>query len=63
MLLAFHNRSSYDYYFIIKEVPEEFENQFICWGEITKKYIASTVSIKNIARIDKNGEEIAKNVP
>ena len=26
--IAFHNGSSYDYHFIIKELAEEFEKQF-----------------------------------
>ena len=30
--IAFHNRSNYNYHFIIKELPEEFEKQFTCLG-------------------------------
>ena len=35
--IVFHNQSDYDYHFIIKELPEEFENQFTCLVENTKK--------------------------
>ena len=32
----FHNGSTYDYHFIIKELAEEFEEEFECLGEIQK---------------------------
>ena len=61
--IAFHNGSYYDYYFTIKELSEEFKKQFICLGENTEKYIIFTVPIeKEVTRIDKNGEEITKNI-
>ena len=28
--IAFHNRSNYDYHFIINELPEQFEKQITC---------------------------------
>ena len=34
--VAFHNGSSYDYHFIIKELAEEFQKQFICLGQNTE---------------------------
>ena len=37
--IVFHNRSNYDYDFIIKELAEELEGQFSCLGENTEKYI------------------------
>ena len=37
--VAFHNGSIYDYYFIIKELADEFEGEFGCLGENTEKYI------------------------
>ena len=37
--LVFHNGSTYDYYFIIKQLAKEFEGQFKCLGENTEKYI------------------------
>ena len=50
---VFHNGSSYDYHFIIKELPEEFERQFECLGENTEKYIIFSVPIKKqITKID-----------
>ena len=61
--IVFHNGSSYDYYFIIKELAEEFKKLFTSLGENTKKYITFTVPIeKEVIRIDKNGEKITKNV-
>ena len=60
---VFHNRSNYDYHFIIKELVEEFEKQFIYLGENTAKYIKFLVPVqKEVSRIDKNGEEITKTV-
>ena len=35
--VVFHNGSTYDYHFIIKELAEEFEGQFEGLGEIKKK--------------------------
>ena len=59
MCIAFHDRFSYDYHFIIKELTEEFKKQFTCLGENTEKYTTFTVPIeKEVTRIDKNGEEI-----
>ena len=61
--IVFHNGSNYDYHFIIKELAEEFEKQFICLGENTEKYITFTVPIeKEVTRIDKNRGEITKNI-
>ena len=37
--VMFHNGSTYDYQFIIKELAEEFEGEFECLGENTEKYI------------------------
>ena len=34
--VVFHNDSTYDYHFIIKELAEEFEGEFECLGEIQK---------------------------
>ena len=44
--IIFHNGSTYDYHFIIKQSPEEFEGQFECLGENTEKYITFSVPIK-----------------
>ena len=37
--VMFHNGSTYNYHFIIKELAEEFEGEFKCLGENTEKYI------------------------
>ena len=42
----FHNSSTYDYHFIIKELVKEFKGNFECLGENTEKYITFSVSIK-----------------
>ena len=42
----FHDGSTYDYHFIIKELAEEFEGEFECLGENTEKYITFSVPIK-----------------
>ena len=52
----FHNGSTYDYHFIIKELTEEFEGEFECLDENTEKYITFSVPIKKkITKKDKNG--------
>ena len=43
---VFHNRSIYDYHFIIKELVKEFEGNFECLGKNTEKYITFSVPIK-----------------
>ena len=56
--VVFHNRYTYDYRFIIKELAEEFEGEFECLGENTEKYINFSVPIiKEIAKIDKDGND------
>ena len=61
--IVFHNESNYDYHFIIKDLAEEFKKLFMFLGENTEKYIIFTVPIKKeVARIDKNGEEMTKNI-
>ena len=44
--IVFHNGSTYDYHFIIKELVKEFEGNFECLGENTEKYITFSASIK-----------------
>ena len=39
--VLFHNDSSYDYHFVIKELAEEFEGDSECLGENKEKYITS----------------------
>ena len=42
----FHNGSTYDDYFIIKELAKEFEGNLDCLGENTEKYMTFSVPIK-----------------
>ena len=54
----FHNGSTYDYHFIIKEFAEEYEGEFECLGENKEKYITFSVPIKKeITKKDKNGND------
>ena len=56
--VVFHNGSSYDYHFIIKELANDFEGQFECLGENTEKYKTFSIPIENeVAKIDKDGNE------
>ena len=56
--VVFHNGSTYDYHFIIKELAEEFEREFECLGENTEKYITFSVPIKKeITKIDKDSND------
>ena len=54
--VIFHNGSTYDYHFIIKELANEFEGNFECLGENTEKYITFSVPIKK--RIENKNIEI-----
>ena len=44
--VIFHNGSTYDYHFIIRELASEFDGNFECLGENTEKYIIFSVPIK-----------------
>ena len=44
--VVFHNDSTYDYHFIIKELVKEFDGNFECLGKNTEKYITFSVPIK-----------------
>ena len=62
--VVFHNGSTYDYYFIIKGLAEEFNGQrFECLVENTEKYITFSVPIKKqITKIDKDGNDTIVNI-
>ena len=45
----FHNGSTYDDHFIIKQLAKEFDSQFECLGENTEKYITFSVPIKKVS--------------
>ena len=51
--VVFHNGSTHDYHFIIKELAEEFGGEFKCLGENTEKYITFLVPIKKQLDNDK----------
>ena len=56
--VVFHNGSTYEYHFIIKEVAKEFEREFECLGENTEKNITfSEPTKKEITKKDKNGND------
>ena len=54
--VVFHNGSTYDYHFIIKEFVKEFKGNFECLGGNTEKYITFSVPIKR--RIENKDMEI-----
>ena len=63
IILSFHSRSNYNYHFLIKELVEVLEGQFIRLAENTEKWKTCSVPIKKeVTRIDKNGEEITKTI-
>ena len=51
----FHNGSTYDYHFIIKELAKESKGKFECLGENTEKYITFSVPIE---KEDNDGKPI-----
>ena len=54
--VVFHNGSTYDYHFIIKELVKEFDGNFECLGENTEKYI--TFSVPRKKKIENKDIEI-----
>ena len=44
--VVFHNSSTYDYHFTIKQLAKEFDGRFECLGENTEKYITFSVPIE-----------------
>ena len=55
--VVFHNGSTYDYHFIIKQLAKEFDGQFECLGENTEKYITFSVPIKKEVANDDNSKK------
>ena len=55
--VVFHNGSTYDYHFIIKELVKKFNGNFEYLGENTEKYITFSVPIKK--KIENKDLEIA----
>ena len=58
--VIFHNGSTYDYHFIIKELAREFDGNFECLGESTEKYIIFSAPSKK--RIDNKNMDITYKV-
>ena len=56
--VVFHNGSTYDYHFIIKQLAKEFKGNFDCLGEDTEKYI--TFSVPNKKELDNDKTVIYK---
>ena len=54
--VIFHNGSTYNYHFIIKELAHEFDGNFECLAENTEKYITFSVPIKK--KIDNKNMDI-----
>ena len=44
--IVFHNGSTYDYHFIINQLPKEFNGQLECLGENTEKHITFSAPVK-----------------
>ena len=44
--IVFHNGSTYDYHFIIKELVKKSEGNFECLGENTEKHITFSVPLR-----------------
>ena len=61
--VVFHNGSTYDCHFIIKELAEEFEGEFECLGENAEKHITFLAPIKKeIAKKDTYGNDKATKI-
>ena len=62
--IVFHNLSSYDSHFIIKEPANEFDVGLECLGENTEKYISFSVKInKKITKKDEDDNKNIVNIP
>ena len=56
--IVFHNLSSYDGHFIIKELANEFDGELECLGENTEKYISFSVKVnKKTTKKDEDGNK------
>ena len=54
--LVFHNGSTYDYHFIIKQLAREFKGYFHCLGENTEKYITFSIPFKKVLDNDNDND-------
>ena len=55
--VVFHNGSTYDYHFIIKQLAREFKYYLECLGENKEKYITFSVPIKKYHDNDKTAKK------
>ena len=56
--VVFHNGSTYDCHFIIKELANDFQGETECLRENTEKYITFSVpTTKEITKTDKDGND------
>ena len=55
--VVFHNGSTCDYHFIIKQLAREFKGCFECLGENTEKFITFSVPIKEEHDNDKTAKK------
>ena len=58
--VVFHNGSTYDYQFKIKELVKEFDGNFDCLGENTEKYVTFSVPLK--MKIENKDTEITDKI-
>ena len=61
--IVFHNGYNYNYHFIIKEIAEECEGQFLCSWENTEKYITFSVLKRSVSEIHKKRKKKLRNCP
>ena len=54
--VVFHNGSTYDYHFIIKQLAREFKYYLECLGENTEKYIIFSVPIRKVLDNDNDND-------
>ena len=54
--VVFHNGSTYDYHFIIKQLGRKFKGNCDCLGENTEKYITFSVPIKKVLDNDNDND-------
>ena len=61
ILVVFHNGSTYDYHFIIKQLAREFKYYLECLGENTEKCITFSVPIKKVLENDHDNDNDSDN--
>ena len=59
--VVFHNGSTYDYHFTIKQLAREFKAYFHCLGENTEKYINLSVPVEKVLNNDNDNDSDSDN--